>query len=761
MIVIKNRELLIPENEQFIGTVYDNNSDIRYFRIDRLLPGQVDISNFTFVADVKYSNGATDSISLTKETVAEDYLVLRMQIPSTVVAGHAGNMGIQVRGSDIYGRTWSTAPANMYIMDQISNPGAVTASTTLTELQQTETTIEASEALRISAESARATAETGRANAETARVNAESSRVTAEGLRVSAETARASAETGRVSAESSRVSAETSRASAETSRASAETSRASAETSRASAESSRVSAENARVSAENARVIAENGRATAEAAREVAEAAREASLATKSLVSEGWAKGTQNDVPVEEGSPYYHDNSKYHSETSDAKRLVSEGWAKGTQNGVDVGPGSPYYHNNAKYFMEEAGSAPGFVSYVVDQQLNDEAKQIARSNIDAYKKPTGGVPASDMTSAVQTSLGKADTAYQKAATGIPSTDMTTAVQTSLNKADTALQEHQSLAPYRTSANQDVIDATLQPKTDSSLTTTAQTVAGAINEHESDISQLNADKADKMPRYKDITSYFADGTLWDRISGTGYSHPYYDICVGDYLDMGVAVTCPDSTSGTTGSRYVTVASLGGLRCNGDSNVVDFPHLVMIPGQGADGSFHFGRHAMNDSHITTGGYVGSKMHTDVLGAVVSSGSATGTINQQLYNIFGAHLKTTRELLTNSINASGYNRLGTNSGCSNNWEWASCQACLMSEVEVYGSAIWASSGYDTGAAKRQFELFAMDEKTINNRISYYWLKDIVSASRFANVNGNGLAGYNGAGNANDYVRPRFVIA
>lgn len=48
--------------------------------------------------------------------------------------------------------------------------------------------------------------------------------------------------------------------------------------------------------------------------------------------------------------------------------------------------------------------------------------------------------------------------YTKPAGGIPATDMAQAVQTSLNKADTALQEHQSLAAYRTAAAQDVIDA---------------------------------------------------------------------------------------------------------------------------------------------------------------------------------------------------------------------------------------------------------------------------------------------------------------
>lgn len=42
--------------------------------------------------------------------------------------------------------------------------------------------------------------------------------------------------------------------------------------------------------------------------------------------------------------------------------------------------------------------------------------------------------------------------------GIPDTDLTEAVRASLDKADSALQEHQSLAAYRSSADQDVIDA---------------------------------------------------------------------------------------------------------------------------------------------------------------------------------------------------------------------------------------------------------------------------------------------------------------
>ena len=69
----------------------------------------------------------------------------------------------------------------------------------------------------------------------------------------------------------------------------------------------------------------------------------------------------------------------------------------------------------------------------------------AASGATAYQKPSGGIPLTDMTSGVQTSLGKADTAYQKPQTGIPSTDMSSAVQISLGKADTALQQHQDIS----------------------------------------------------------------------------------------------------------------------------------------------------------------------------------------------------------------------------------------------------------------------------------------------------------------------------
>ena len=75
-----------------------------------------------------------------------------------------------------------------------------------------------------------------------------------------------------------------------------------------------------------------------------------------------------------------------------------------------------------------------------------------------YSMPTGGIPAADLANAVQTSLGKADTAYQKPSSGIPSSDMTNAVQTSLGKADIALQSVPDLSATYVTVAQAVADA---------------------------------------------------------------------------------------------------------------------------------------------------------------------------------------------------------------------------------------------------------------------------------------------------------------
>ena len=266
--------------------------------------------------------------------------------------------------------------------------------------------------------------------------------------------------------------------------------------------------------------------------------------------------------------------------------------------------------------------------------------------------------------------------------------------------------------------------------------------------------------------KDITAYITDGTFWKRLAGTNGYALFEDIYVGDYLKMSRAISAYERTGQyqTTGSQYVTIAGLDTMMYNGDQgNGIDYHHAVMVAGQGFGGTQHFGRSRMNATTDTTGGYKASEINTLTLGAVVSAGStaADATINQQLYAEFGSHLKTTRELVSNAINATGYNRFGSATGCASGCEWISAQAILMSEIEAYGSIAWSSAGYDTGNANRQLPLFAFSKQAQNNRLSYWWLKDIASADNFCYASSCGYASYGIASVARNYVRPRFVIA
>ena len=286
----------------------------------------------------------------------------------------------------------------------------------------------------------------------------------------------------------------------------------------------------------------------------------------------------------------------------------------------------------------------------------------------------------------------------------------------------------------------------------------------VNVYQVDLSALQTlVEFYNIPRVtpKDITPYWTDGTLWNRIAGSSGYKPYDDIHVGDYIDMGRTVTCPESYDGTVGSQYITVASCGGFYGNGDTGIT-YPHIIMVPGKGFGGTQHFGRHAMHAS-TPHPGYVSSDMNQSVLGPVVTEGSiATGaTINQQLYYIFGSHLKTIRSLLATSISSSLYNRFGSAGGASSGWGWQSVQTRLMSEIEVYGSIAWSSSGYDTGDANHQFELFRFSKSAVNSRSAYYWLKDAASSSYFCVCYNVGFSSYDSAPSGIDCVRPCFVLS
>lgn len=268
-------------------------------------------------------------------------------------------------------------------------------------------------------------------------------------------------------------------------------------------------------------------------------------------------------------------------------------------------------------------------------------------------------------------------------------------------------------------------------------------------------KINLLSPETANRGKNITSYVTDGSLWKRIAGTDGYTKYEDIRPWDYIDLGKTITAPSSGGGsTTGTNIVRVAQRGGINPYQFGLTTQKECLVMVP------ETHFGMSKMNAENVTTGGYKGSYMVTTIL----------PNINTQLEttNLAG-HILTTKELISNTVTTTAWNKLGAASGASTNWEWTdgasghlAMQKCvLMSEMEVYGGTVFSSSGFDTGNACMQFEAFRNSKDAAMPYPIYFWLKDVASSTRFCLAGGfDGLATYSNASYVY-YVRPRFIIA
>ena len=116
--------------------------------------------------------------------------------------------------------------------------------------------------------------------------------------------------------------------------------------------------------------------------------------------------------------------------------------------------------------------------------------------------------------------------------------------------------------------------------------------------------------------------------------------------------------------------------------------------------------------------------------------------------------SNLLSHSKLLSNAVNQNGYNRFGEATGCASGWTWEEdCFISALSEVQVYGATVWSSSGYDTGEACRQLDVFRHYNHTEIFGGEYPWLRDVVSASDAARANYDGRADTRPASHA-DYV-------
>lgn len=197
----------------------------------------------------------------------------------------------------------------------------------------------------------------------------------------------------------------------------------------------------------------------------------------------------------------------------------------------------------------------------------------------------------------------------------------------------------------------------------------------------------------------------------------------DLYVGDYWTIG-------------GVNWRIVDINYWMRC-GDTDFTT-PHLVIMP----DTNLYTAQ--MNETNITTGGYVGSLMYTTNL----------KTAKTTIASAFGDMVLTHREYLTNAV-TNGYP-----SACA----WHDSTVELPNEIMMYGSYVHTPAGDGSVIPTRytinksQLALFKLVPKFIHNR-QWFWLRDVVSAAHFARVSNDGRTGYSGASSSGG-VRPVFAI-
>ena len=260
-------------------------------------------------------------------------------------------------------------------------------------------------------------------------------------------------------------------------------------------------------------------------------------------------------------------------------------------------------------------------------------------------------------------------------------------------------------------------------------------------------------------YKDITAEFDAGIVSQDIANNDFSK----YSLGNYIKK--TITIPAYKNGTISidAQNITVRIVfahfnlfyaGSLPDVGTPYTEDTYAIVMTP-HVACIICDLPNCAMNPSNTTSGGYFNSYMHNNFLtNGIISALSSVGITTTN-------HLLSHSKLLTTSINNSGYNRYGSNSGCSNNWEWKNNQfISLMSEVQLYGSTVWSSSGYDTGEGNEKLALFNLirPNKLFGNK--NIWLRDVASATDFAALNRGGSAYGHGASNTGIGPAPLILL-
>lgn len=208
----------------------------------------------------------------------------------------------------------------------------------------------------------------------------------------------------------------------------------------------------------------------------------------------------------------------------------------------------------------------------------------------------------------------------------------------------------------------------------------------------------------------------------------------DLYIGDYWTIG-------------GVNY-RIAAFDYYLNSGDTSCTTH-HVVIVPDTCLyNAQMHntsSGGYEGGAANTTAGGYVGSDMYKSNLE------QAKTTIK----SAFSGHVLKHRIYLTNAVA----------NGRASGGAWCDSEVDLMCEQMVYGSGIFSpvSDGSNVPAnyrvEKSQLPLFQHEPSRICNR-NNWWLRDVITASHFANVSGGGGANYTNASNSLG-VRPAFCIS